>query len=130
MQDHFTRTAADAGAFEAAHATDTDDGPTAIELSGEAYYDGPDTVETGGIRCAHCKARHASVADVRWCGDLATEQAAQARAEQAAEARVERHFEEGSEAFQAARQAEEDFERARAWNDPWLNREQAEDPPF
>lgn len=42
------------------------------------YYAGPDVLDAGGIRCAHCKRRHATVADIRWCGDIEAESKAAA----------------------------------------------------
>ena len=97
MRDLYSHTEADAGIWERAHgvADDFYDGPTAGEAEAdlaadaedraEAYFAGPD-VTTAGIRCAHCKRRHATVADVHWCGDLDAEARAEAEAEQAAEA--------------------------------------------
>lgn len=58
------------------------------------------TVTTARIRCAHCKAYHATIAEVRDCADwdlyVTSGQAeADSRAEIAAEARAERYWEEG-----------------------------------
>ena len=76
--------------------------PTRVEVDaderGDYYYDGPDVVETGGVRCAHCKRRHATVADVRWCGDIEAEAKAEAAAEAAWEAAGERAYAEDREA--------------------------------
>jgi hypothetical protein len=47
-----------------------------------------------GIKCAHCKGRHQTVAQVRLCAHRVAEEDAQARAEAEAEARNERWFEE------------------------------------
>jgi hypothetical protein len=96
MRDFSSHTEADAGAWERAHgdAGAYDDGrPTRAEVDAEdapqtdaawAYHQGPDTTERG-IRCAHCKGRHATVADVHWCSDLQAEARAEAEAEQAAD---------------------------------------------
>jgi len=96
MRDLYTHTEADAGAWERANGdpTDYDDGrPTRSELAAEdapqtdaawRYYQGPDAVEHG-IRCAHCKRKHPTVADVHWCSDLEAEARDEAAADQAAD---------------------------------------------
>ena len=129
-EDHYTTTVEDAARYEQARGEDHDtmdtvDRPSRGEAQAEAderyaemYHAGPANVAEG-IRCAHCKARHETVAEIRWCADLQAEARAEALAEQAAEARAERYFEEGPESFAMLRAAEEDFDRARAWNDPW-----------
>jgi hypothetical protein len=132
MQDFFTHTEADAGAWDRNHleADDFSDAPSRAEAeadlaadAADAYHAGPDTVVGYGIRCAHCHNRHETIADVRWCSDLQAEYRAEALAEQAAEARAERYFEEGPESFQMMRAAEEAHDQARAWNDPWITGE-------
>jgi hypothetical protein len=62
-----------------------EDRPTLAECQADEYYLGPTNLPTGGIRCAHCKARHATVADIKWCRDLGDEARAEAEAEAAAE---------------------------------------------
>jgi hypothetical protein len=104
-EDHFTSTVEGAAGWAYAHGdADYGDRPTRGEAEAdEAYLRGPDTYSPDapgprrGIRCAHCKARHATVADVRWCGDLAAEARAEAEAEQAAEAAAERAYAEDRE---------------------------------
>jgi hypothetical protein len=72
------------------------------------------------IKCGHCKDRHDTRAQVRLCAKrdwearaADEEAAAQAHAEYLAEQRNERYFEEGSEAFQATRFMEEQYEAMR-----------------
>lgn len=64
-----------------------------------AYYDGPVVLPEGGIRCAHCKHRHATKEDIRWCADLEAQQRAEAQAEQAAEAASELAYARDREAI-------------------------------
>ena len=54
-------------------------------MGAEEYYAGPDTLSAGGIKCAHCKRRHATKGDIKWCSDLEAEAKADAEAEHAAE---------------------------------------------
>jgi len=81
---------------------DTVDRPSRGEAQAEAderyaemYHAGPDTVASGGVRCAHCKARHETVAEVRWCSDLAAE----AKAEALADAEADRAYARDREAI-------------------------------
>jgi hypothetical protein len=55
--------------------------------------DQEDTMAT--IRCAHCKARHASVAEVHECANWEAYVEDTMRSELAAEAAAERYWEEG-----------------------------------
>jgi hypothetical protein len=103
--DYSTHTERDAGEFERRFGDYTEvDRPTLgdvadeVEVSVADYYAGPDDLPAGGIRCAHCKARHATVADVRWCKDLSDEMHAEAAAEQAAELASEQAFARSLEA--------------------------------
>jgi hypothetical protein len=100
MRDLYTHTEADAGAWDRNHleASDFSDAPTRAEAEADAYHDGPDTVIGYGIKCAHCKGRHETVADVHWCSDLHAEHRAQAEAEQAWEAASDRAFARDREA--------------------------------
>jgi hypothetical protein len=131
--DHFTSTEADAGNYARAHAEADDDRPSASDLASEgvegtydAYYRGPDAVATGGIRCAHCKARHASVADVKWCRDLFEEAHAEAQAEQAAERASEIAFARAREA-----QAENGtWFGPQTIADTWGDVDYRDEPPF
>jgi hypothetical protein len=96
-EDHYTSTVEGAAGWAEAHEPRGDDRPSRAEAEADEYYAGPTVVERG-IRCAHCKARHATVADVRWCKDLADEARAEAEAEQAAEAASELAFARALEA--------------------------------
>jgi hypothetical protein len=82
-EDNFTSTVEGAAAHAAGLGDWDDDRPSAADLAED---DAPAVVAAGGIRCAHCKARHATVADVRWCGGLEAEARAEAEAEAAWEA--------------------------------------------
>jgi hypothetical protein len=102
--DYSTHTERDAGEFERRFGDYTEiDRPTLgdvadeVEVSVADYYAGPTVVERG-IRCAHCKDRHATVADVKWCRDLTDELRAEAAAEQAAELASEQAFARSLEA--------------------------------
>jgi hypothetical protein len=97
-EDHYSNTVEDAGAWERERgmAEDVDyDRPTAAEAEADRWFAGPETVIGYGIRCAHCKNRHATVADVRWCGDVHAE----AKAEALAEAEADRAFARDREAI-------------------------------
>jgi hypothetical protein len=97
-EDHYSNTVEDAGAWERERgmAEDVDyDRPTAAEAEADLYHAGPENVIGYGVRCAHCRNRHATVADVRWCSDLHAE----AKAEALAETEADRAFARDREAI-------------------------------
>lgn len=121
-EDYHTSTVEGAAGWAAAHADEVDDRPSRAEAEADAYYAGPTVVpaEARGIRCAHCKARHATVADVRWCKDLSDEQRAEAAAEQAAELASEQAFARSLEARAERGGPDVEGEMAEAqMDDPW-----------
>jgi hypothetical protein len=77
------------------------DTPTPADLAqdeAEAWYEGPENLTEGGVRCGACKGRHETPGNVRWCYDLRAEMQAEAAAEQAAEAASELAFARSLEA--------------------------------
>ena len=121
-EDHYTSTVEGAAGWAEAHEARDDDRPSRAEAEADAYYAGPTVVpaEARGIRCAHCKARHATVADVRWCKDLSDEQRAEAAAEQAAELASEQAFARSLEARAERGGPDVEGEMAEAqMDDPW-----------
>jgi hypothetical protein len=121
-EDHHTSTVEGAAGWAAAHADADDDRPSRAEAEADEYYAGPTVVpaESRGIRCAHCKARHETVADVRWCKDLTDEMRAEALAEQEAEAASERAFARSLEARAERGGPDHEADAAEAMaEDPW-----------
>jgi len=118
-EDYYTTTEADAGAFARAHADEyADDRPTLAELERDEYESRfPATLgvnEDGGVKCAHCKGKHATVADVRQCADAYAEGQAEAKAEQEWEAACDVAFAKAQEAR----------------GEMWGYMQSQEDPPF
>lgn len=140
MSDDSTRTEADAGAFARAHAEADDARPTRAEAESDedAYWNGPDVLAEGGVRCGACKRRHASADDVRWCYDLKHQHDAANQGEREAEARNERWFEERGGPVEDPRERDlwlvEDLRRAQSEagvaRESWIDPTQPEDPPF
>jgi len=91
--------------------------PTLAEAQADEYYGGPALVEHG-IRCAHCKGRHATVADVRWCKDVTDEAHAEAAAEQEWEAAGERALDRALEARAERGGPDHEADAAEAWAVP------------